>query len=377
MKFPRFFESAAWIEQAHPDPVEVDDPWGLTSDLPDVPAPAPWFVNPPQPGPGDDVTLIEIPDGMPDPEGPPLDIEEHDWGEDEYEKSGADAIACYVPWHVDPARWGIYFFERPFFAFVMTVARLSDVSPNSLAPVVLRQLLFHELEHFRFEVVGTELEDVLRRPLYVDYLRRRFGRPVDGMSGPVEETLATWREVRFARGKLQAFLRPKPPKYLAAVSQAASDSPPGYRDWNVAASDAGRERLVAAVAGLIADRPITTGGWGNWLTEENKRSVPRRWVGNPAFLPNVGALQKSAPQVTIRTFERWLRAQGIRSIARKGKGSHRGFEYQGRREGYGTSGGSDRLYMNDAKRLSRFFGYPTVADFLIAVSTRSLLAASP
>jgi hypothetical protein len=217
------------------------------------------------------------------------------------------AIACYRPWHVDPRQWGIYFFERPFFAFAQDIAATAGLSPSQLAPVVLRQVLFHELEHFRFEVVGSELEDVLGRPLYLDYLGSRFGRPAAGLDGPVEESLATWREVRFARGKLQGFLRPKPANYLPAVENAASAAPPGYRDWNEAASDRKREHLVATVAGLIADRPLATGGWGNWLTEENKKSVPRHWVGDPRLLPSVGALEKSAPQVKVRVFERWLK----------------------------------------------------------------------
>jgi hypothetical protein len=238
--------------------------------------------------------------------------------------------------------------------------------------VVLRQVLFHELTHFRFEVVGSELEDVLQRPLYLSYLRNRFGRPHAGLSGPIEESIATWREVRFARGQLQGFLRPKPPSCRQAVMSLASTAPPGYRDWNAAASDRQREDLVAAVASLIADQPIATGGWGNWLTEENKRSVPRRWVGDPSLLPAVGALEKSAPNVTVKALERWLKVQGITWIP-SGNGSHRKFQYDGRWEGYGTSGSADRLYLKDANRLSKFFGYRTVADFQIAVAAKERL----
>jgi hypothetical protein len=36
---------------------------------------------------------------------------------------------------------------------------------------------------------------------------------------------------------------------------------------------------------------------------------------------------------------------------------------------------NDRLYLNDAKRLYKFFGYATVADFLVAVSTKAALPA--
>ena len=75
----------------------------------------------------------------------------------------------------------------------------------------------------------------------------------------------------------------------------------------------------------------------------------------------------------MRVFERWLKSQGITPLTDKGKGSHRRFEYAGRWEGYGTSGGNDRLVLNDAKRLYKFFGYQTVADFQIAVATKAAL----
>jgi hypothetical protein len=161
---------------------------------------------------------------------------------------------------------------------------------------------------------------------------------------------------------------------VALQKNAATASPPGYRERKAASTDRGRETLIAAVASLIANRPITTGGWGGWVTKENKRSVPRHWVGDPALLPCVHALEKSAPQATIGTFEKWLRKQGIDPFP-GGNGSHRRFEYAGRRDGYGVSGNSNRLYFKDAKRLAKFFGYPTVQDFLIAVSTKAALPA--
>src|SRR4051812_20440490 len=114
MRFPEFFESAAANVPAQPD--AFDDIDGLAPDWTN-PAPAPWFVDPPGPAEGDHVTTIVIPEGDPDRDGPPAEIEDHDWGESGFSSGGTDAVACYVPWHADPARWGIYFFERPFFAF--------------------------------------------------------------------------------------------------------------------------------------------------------------------------------------------------------------------------------------------------------------------
>lgn len=207
MKFPEFFESAAAHLPADPF---VADPVGVAPD-PRPPSPAPWFVDPPGPSEHDTITTISIPNGSPTASGPPFDIDGHDWGESDYGRQGSDAIACYVPWHSKPARWGIYFFERPFFAFVRQLSTLSGAASAVLAPIVLRQVLFHELCHFRFEVVGSEIEDVVGRPLYLDYLRSRFGWPFEGHSGPIEESIATWNEVRYARGELMQFLRPKRP----------------------------------------------------------------------------------------------------------------------------------------------------------------------
>lgn len=365
MRFPEFFESgAAAVPASEGDWVPVNPGPGL----------APWISDPFDPGEDDRITVIET-EGDAATGGPPFDVESRDWGESGYEGSGADAIACYIPWHSSPPNWGIYFFEGPLFAFARQIASAAGESANAIAPIVLRQVLFHELAHFRFEVVGTELEDAIGRPLYLDYGRYRFGIPVGDLSGPVEESFATWREVRYARGKLQRFLQPKPPRYLAAVETLASASPPGYRDWRQAASEQKQEHVVAAIASLIADRSISTGGWGNWLTEENYRSVPRRWVGDPRLLPAVKALEKSTGPVTITKFRRWLRDHGIepRPTKSRSQGSHYEFEYGGRKDGYGTSKGSDEMYFKDVKRLAKFFDYPSVVDFQTAVRERRRL----
>lgn len=362
MKFPEFFTA---VGTRLPEAFEND---GASHSAPVDEGAASWIVAACRPDSDVPVVEIEVPETPepPDADAPGLPSPDPD-AMGGYGRQGADALACYEPFHRSPEGWGIYFFERPFFAFVHELAQDAHLAPGALAPVVLRQVLFHELTHFRFEVVGTELEDVLGRPLYLDYLRHRFRQPAAGLSGPIEETLASWSEVRFARDKLPQFLRPKPASYPQAVEAAASAAPPGYRDWNHASSIPRRERLVAELAALIADVPVATGAWGSWLSRTNRRSVPKFWVGDPRLIPNIGALQKSHPQVSIRVFERWLRAQGIEPVPRRG--SHKKFVFGGRRDGYGTSEG--RLLRKDAKRLSRFFGYPTLAEFLLAVNSRN------
>lgn len=368
MRFPEFFESGA-----APSAPRGDD---LVPVAPDGGS-APWVANPfdPMEGP---VTVIDVPDADPDYGGPPIDLDSHDWGESGYDVDGADAIACYVPWHFSPQQWGIYFFQEPLLAFSEQIGNAAGEPVATVAPMVLRQVLFHELAHFRFEVVGTELEDAIGQPLYQDYCRFHFALDHNGLAGPVEESFATWREVRYARGKLQQFLRPKPPGYLPAVEQLATSSPPGYRDWRQAASERKQERVVAAIASLIAGRNIATGGWGNWLTEENYRSVPRRWVGDPRLLPAVKAIEKQTAPVTVRKFERWLKDHEIRPRPTKSRsqGSHFEFDFQGDTEGYATSKKNDQMHFKDVKRLAKFFAYPSVVDFQLAVNDRRKMGAS-
>src|SRR3954454_14348296 len=112
MEFPRFFESAAANVPLQDDPFadHPDNPRGLAPDW-QQPAPAPWFVEALRPSDDGPVTTIAIPQGDPNPGGPPIDIDEHDWGRSNgFVESGPGAIACYVPWHADPRKWGIYFF---------------------------------------------------------------------------------------------------------------------------------------------------------------------------------------------------------------------------------------------------------------------------
>jgi hypothetical protein len=129
MRFPEFFESAWANVPAHN---EFDDDRTLAGDWGDrgPPFPAPWFTDPWEPSDDAEVTTIEIPDGVPDSDGPPIDLEAQDWGESGYPENGAEAVAFYVPWHSSPQQWGIYFLERPFFAFVTQIATIAGLPPD-------------------------------------------------------------------------------------------------------------------------------------------------------------------------------------------------------------------------------------------------------
>ena len=109
MRFPEFFESGALI-------APVGEPVLAPSNPGDAHA-APWLTEPLVVGANETVTVIETADDAGAAGASTFNVESQDWGESGYEARGADAIAYYVPWHISPSKWGIYFLQRPFFAF--------------------------------------------------------------------------------------------------------------------------------------------------------------------------------------------------------------------------------------------------------------------
>jgi hypothetical protein len=261
-------------------------------------------------------------------------------------ESTVDAIAAYFPWHFFGDEWGIRVYEPAFLGFLAEIARRVKAPEESLAEAVLRQVLHHEWTHFAFEVVATELEDATGRPLYGDYSRERYGRPTSWSSGPLEELIATWAELLFARS-----WRPGLRGYTTAVREVNRAGPPGYRDFEVMRSQA--DRVVSELAGLIADHVMDTHRWGAVTPHETKQ-VPLHWVGNARTAAAVGLVPKSVTPPKTRELERWLRAVGAVIEPARGKGSHRSFRFNGQRGFYETSGGA--LTRKTATSLARFFG---------------------
>jgi hypothetical protein len=264
----------------------------------------------------------------------------------------------------------VYVFERPLLAFTRTIAEACQEDSRRLAPLVFRQVLEHEWTHFDFEVIATGFEEVLVEPRYVSYSWLRFHLPYLELTetGPLEEAIATWSEVRFARGRLPAYLGAKPPAYATAVAQAADRSPEGYRDWRLMLAARNRERVVAAVAALIIDHPggLATGTW--WKpTAAWRRQVPVYWIGNPDHLRGFGGKAKSSAAPKIRVLEKWLqRCLGARIESDRGRGSHERYVLpDGRSDVYATSAGF--LLPPEAKKMATLLGYGSSRELYLAI----------
>jgi hypothetical protein len=205
---------------------------------------------------------------------------------------GAEAVAVYRDIHRYGSDWGIYFFERPFATFVRGTAREAGTPLlGVVAAGALRQLLFHEQTHCEVEVVASELEDVLRKHLYASYIKRERHTPTQWTPvGILEEALATWREISFARRRWPSQI-PKPAGFQRAAEAIARASPPGYNDWHKLEDFSTRRQVMGELAKLITKgKPIRANRWGR-LEDREEAQIPRYWVGNPATIKVIGATQ--------------------------------------------------------------------------------------
>jgi hypothetical protein len=290
--------------------------------------------------------------------------------------AGADAIAHYKPWHIWGEDWGIYFFAGPFRDFVASTAQLAGCSFAQLEPFVLRQVLEHELTHFEFEVVGTKLEAILQQPLYRSYLFERYSRPTrwtgspwarGSRTGPLEEAIATWREIRYSRRKT-----PKPPTgYQAAASKLADASPPGYNAWRC--GDAGNEHLgeivAATLVSLIADAPHVMLPLRS-PSAEDFGEVPIYWRGDRSLIPG-SAAPKDFTRPTPRRLEAWLKKNKAQIQRERGKGSHVRFTWRGRAGGFSTS--RDPVPKAPCEEIAAIFGFAQMRAFYLAVAANTVV----
>lgn len=257
-----------------------------------------------------------------------------------------DAVAMYKPWHFFGEDWGIYFVADNFELFVEELAVDAQQPMGVIEPFAFHQLLAHELAHFDFEVVATELEGLLDQSLYREYSFRRYHGSNPWRVNPLEEAVATWEEIAFARKRSP----PRPKGYLAAVKMLATYAPPGYRDWKLLEDDRRGSLMTASLASLIADRPLLDWPWGG-TTPREAAEVPVRWCGDPVphFL-----MPKSIARPKVRELERFLTKNGAEIIKRGGKGSHRKFRWNGKTGGYATS----RPFVPKAEcqQIARMFG---------------------
>lgn len=362
MQFPDYFQEALSFVPEDRGGASVDADASLSpTGLP------PWLQPPPDIPADAEVVSASVGVGPGNPTVLPPEIFEESA---EISVPDVDAIALYRPWHFFREAWGVYVFERPLLAFTRTIAEACNEDPRRMAALVFRQVLEHEWTHFDIEVIATGLEEVLSEPCYVSYSWERFRLPYRDVAetGPLEEAVATWSEVRFARGRLPGQLGPKPPVYVAAVEQVADRSPDGYREWRCMLPARNRERVIAAVASLIlAHHPgLATGTW--WKpSAATRRQVPIYWIGNPDHLSGFGGKAKSLAAPSIRVLRKWLqRCVGARIENDRGRGSHERYVLpDGRSDVYATSAGF--LLPPEAKKMATLLGHRSPRDLYLAI----------
>jgi hypothetical protein len=238
--------------------------------------------------------------------------------EDRRVELSADVIAVYRPWHQHGEDWGIYFNDVALTVFAAELARLTGTEIGRLAPLVVRQVLEHECTHFAFEVAGTEISDALSQNVYPDYVKRRFNAATTPI-GPLEEVVASWAEVQFARNPPRGFRSLRPRGYAFAVQYLLDLAPDGYRDWRE--METHPVEIVSGIATLIADRDMSTYRWGV-VTDEERAQVPVYFVGDPKRMRAFGALPKTIGPPTIKRFVKWLRLIGATELPdRRGRGA--------------------------------------------------------
>jgi hypothetical protein len=366
-EFPDFFElirDRIYEEtEGREEPLVAADEAGATLQ----PQPAPWLGPDPLPFTDEDAatTLIELASDAADlldpqaielvPDPDLLGFWLHPKTANRRLRLPADAIAVYRPWHLNGEDWGIYVSELALTVFTAGLAQLTGGSIPQLAPLALRQILEHEWTHFAFEVAGTEIGDALSAIVYPSYVTERFNASNRPYVGPLEEVVASWSEVDFARNPPHGFRSLRPRGYTRAVQHLLSLAPPGYRDWRQMDSRLDGAAIVAGVASLIAGRDMSTSRWGA-VTDAEKAQVPIYWVGEPSRAAAFGALPKSIGPPTIRRLEQWLKHIGATpAAARRGKGSHRRWMLPNQEPiGYATSAGF--LLPNEARNIAFALG---------------------
>lgn len=372
--FPAYFEAVmSRNQEPHIPPRQIVDSWPDKLEYAGDPISAPWLRDESQAGragvttrPRDRV-LVELGDSLPQLGSDLADPGRLFTGLPDESVDNADAVAIYRPWHFFRDEWGIEIYEHNLLRFTHQIAEAMCESPYLLAPIVFRQVLEHEYAHFDFEVIATRFEDVTADPCYREYCLSRYALRVrDEQTGPLEEAIATWREVVFAR-RTRGVLGPASSRYAKAVEMLSREAPSGYRDWPLLQDPKTRGSVVCDLCGgCILGYPfaLEEGGW--WRsTRTHRAEVPLRWMGEHENLKIFGAREKEWRRPTIKELERWLKSTYGASITR-GKGSHRHYDLgNGVKGTYSTSAG--HLLRPEAKQLAAKLEFPTDRELCIAI----------
>lgn len=234
---------------------------------------------------------------------------------------GADTIAHYWPWHLHGSDWGIYFDGPGFWVHVWQIhaqAAASGVSlpPATVAEDVFRQILTHEQTHFAGEILGTELEQAIGRSGYRDYVLTRYGFRNPWTTGFPEEILATHREVNAAAiGPLKR-----------AAKELATDAPPGYSDWRLAADERVRRLIETTVARQMMPEAGTQLIWPTPGKRESS-AVPLYWRQGGVHLPPF--LRRAVGRITPRSVRKYLEHHDFELVKKHTAGHHYWYERDG------------------------------------------------
>lgn len=285
-----------------------------------------------------------------------------------------DLIARYVPWHLHPDEWGIYFHERTFWQYVHDLhddakKAASSRGPNftTVARIAFETVLEHEYTHFEGELLGTQLEAVSRSPWYADYLNQNY-KELNAFGSPLEEAIATAREIELARSsRMSAAI-------LGALERSADNAPAGYSRWRWVIDPREQVTAVAGLQAIISQQALAT-PFELESTSEERVQVPIRWVAtdisNPILPPGVS---KSAGITTVGQLEAWLRHVGLESRTRKSGGDHKDIwdpKADRRVSGYDSGGGrkSKELYDPQPSNIARDLGFASRSKLLEAIRT--------
>jgi hypothetical protein len=178
--------------------------------------------------------------------------------------------------------------------------------------------------------------------------------------------------ILFARSTIVRRAGLSPVDYEAVVARHLSAAGPGYRDFGLLTPEGRARHVVAEVAGIIGDRPLSTDRWDR-VSAAEKRQVPIYWVGDPSSLVIVGGLPKTVAAPTIRSNEKWLRAIGATFDPNGGKGSHAKVRLpSGATVTYAR--GAGELLRPEARKLARAAGLRNEHELFVAISEMRPLA---
>jgi hypothetical protein len=119
---------------------------------------------------------------------------EDDLGEDgdiseRIKENGWEAIAWYLPFHLNGTKWGVYIHWSRFKQLSSHVSKNVRVPAAVAMEAVYNELIAHELFHCRTEIFTTIAEDLTRSNLYLPY--NQLYQAIRTKDECVEESLAT------------------------------------------------------------------------------------------------------------------------------------------------------------------------------------------